>query len=297
VVECKDYGRPVSVDKVEAFVTKKKKVKASEAIMASTSGFQEGAQQVADENGIKLIHITESLELDPSVFGAQWGPEIDALSIKTIELEYADGEKLPIPEESNAMTYYVNHIVLRTAADKRTLDSVISELSTRFDRGKLDEYKENSVDCPADTYVTAPEDDIVPLKQLSRIHVRTGLVKAKTLTGPMKFEPSLLDSDVEVRNLSTGEVTTFKKSELELGFETAFEVGKFYEQRRFGNFYYCGKVDVKIATIYLVESFQNGQLFQAEFTQETQYAKFYLPVTDQKTIKRLRRRFDKMMAS
>lgn len=101
------------------------------------------------------------------------------------------------------MTYYVNHIVLQTGDKKRTLESVLSELNTRFDRGGLDEFKDNSVDCPPDTQVTEPEDDMIPLKQLSRVHVRTGIVKAKTLTGPVKFEPSLLDSDIKVRNLST----------------------------------------------------------------------------------------------
>jgi hypothetical protein len=71
--------------------------------------------------------------------------------------------------------------------------------------------------------------------------------------------------------------------------------GKFYEQPRFGNFYFCQKIKGNIATIFLVESFQMGELWQVEFTQETQYARFYLLVSDRRTIERLQKRFDKMM--
>jgi hypothetical protein len=41
VVECKDYEKAVPVEKVEAFVTKAADVQAHQAVMASTSGFQE----------------------------------------------------------------------------------------------------------------------------------------------------------------------------------------------------------------------------------------------------------------
>jgi predicted helicase len=71
VIECKYYQTPVPVEKVEAFVTKSSDVKAHHAVMASTSGFQAGARQVAANHNMALIHVTESAEVDPSVFGAR----------------------------------------------------------------------------------------------------------------------------------------------------------------------------------------------------------------------------------
>src|SRR6202051_5190778 len=47
VVECKDYKQAVSIEKVEAFVTKSRDVRASVAVLASTSGFQSGAKECA----------------------------------------------------------------------------------------------------------------------------------------------------------------------------------------------------------------------------------------------------------
>jgi hypothetical protein len=145
--------------------------------------------------------------------------------------------------------------------------------------------------------VIAPDYDKIPLKQIAKIHVKTGLAKAKTLTGPTAFDPALLPSDVKVKNLATGEEITFTDGELALGINTVFEVGKFYEQPRFFNYYYCGEIKGNIATMYLVESFQLGQLFQVEYWQETKYANLYIPVTDKPTIRRLQRRFDRMMAT
>jgi Restriction endonuclease len=297
VIECKDYQTAVPVDKVEAFNTKARDVKAKCVVMASTSGFQSGAQEVALRHDVTLIHVTESAELDPSVFGAKWGDEIDVLSIKTIELEYADGEKFKLREEPNAMTYYVRNIVFQNPSETCTLDAVITKLSTQLERGKLDEYKDNVIDCAPDTQVIAPDYDEIPLKKIAKVHVKTGLAKAKTLTGPTVFDPALLPSDVKVKNLATGEEITFTEGELALGINTVFEVGKFFEQPKFGNYYYCGEINGNLATMYLLESFQLGQLFQVEYWQETKYANLYIPVTDKRTIQRLQRRFDRMMAT
>jgi hypothetical protein len=296
VIECKDYQSAVPVDKVEAFITKARDVKANCIVMASTAGFQSGAQEVALRHDVTLIHVTESAELDPSIFGAKWGDDIDVLSVKTIELEYA-GEKYKLREEANAMTYYARNIVFQNPSDTYTLEAAITQLSTRLERRELDEYKDNVIDCGPDTQVIAPDYDEVPLKKIAKIHIKTGLAKAKTLSGPTLVDPALLPSDIKVKNLATGEEITFTEGELALGIDTVFEVGKFYEQPKFGNYYYCGEIKGNVATMYLVESFQLGQLFQVEYWQETKYANLYIPVTEKRTIQRLQRRFDKMMAT
>src|SRR6266852_6674060 len=56
VVECKNYEKAIPVEKVEAFVTKAADVRADRAVMASTSGFQQGAQEVAARHNMTLIH-------------------------------------------------------------------------------------------------------------------------------------------------------------------------------------------------------------------------------------------------
>lgn len=59
VIECKDYTRKVSVDKIESFITKSRDVGANKAIFVSSSGFQEGAIKVAGKHNIELFTLEE----------------------------------------------------------------------------------------------------------------------------------------------------------------------------------------------------------------------------------------------
>ena len=105
VIECKDYSSPVPVGEVEAFITKSRDAKAHQAVMASASGFQSGARAVAERHNVTLVHLTDSPEIDLSLFGAAWGPEVDAFHVKAVVLRYSDGEQKSLPEAANEMTY------------------------------------------------------------------------------------------------------------------------------------------------------------------------------------------------
>lgn len=291
VVECKDYEKAVPVDRVEAFVTKAADVQAHHAVMASTSGFQEGAQEVARRHNMTLIHVTDSSDIDLScMFGARWAGTTDALHIQRVEFEYADGERKPLPEESHAFTYYVHHVIIQSEGEQGTLSDVLQHHQPQFLGGEIDAYKDHVIPCPAGTRVTDPDDGEIPLKPLASIHVRAGMTRAKTLTGPVMFDPYLLVPDLKVRNVATGEEKTFSQDGLKLGFNTTFTAGAFYEQPRLAHFYYCDRVEGDIASLYLIESFQLGRLIRAKLTVKTEYANLYVPVSDKTTIQRLQRR-------
>lgn len=63
-IECKNYTSRVSIDKVEAFVTKINSLNISKGIMVSRHGFQAGAEAVATEHGISLVSIREPVDDD-----------------------------------------------------------------------------------------------------------------------------------------------------------------------------------------------------------------------------------------
>jgi len=296
VVECKDYRNAVPVKEVEAFVIKSRDVHAHHAVIASTSGFQSGAQDVANKHNVTLIQVGDSTDVDPSIFGAQWAGETPALSIQRIELEYCNGETKCLPEESNILTYLARQIRIQSSSNQQSLEQVIGPHLPQFLNGAMDEYQDRVISCSADARVIGPEDEEVPLKPLARIRVRAGLVKARVLTGPTMFEPNLLSPDVVVKNVATGEQKAFRRYDLKLGFNTIFEVGTFYEQPSNQMYYYCDEIKGDIARLYLIESFQLGQLIQAEYTVETQYANYYVPVSDQTTIQRLHLRLERLKA-
>jgi Restriction endonuclease len=296
VVECKNHQKAVPVEKVEAFVTKAADAKAHHAVMASTSGFQEGAQEVALRHNMTLVHVTESLDIDLSILGARWGNITDALHVESIELEYADGERKKLPKEAHAMTYYVNQILIQCGPAQRTLDDLIQGYLQQFPVGGIDAYRDHAYACPAGTRVIGPDDTEVPLKPLAYVHVRAGTTRARTITGPVMFDPYLLVPDVTIRDLATGEKKHFSQHGLALGVNTQFVEGRFYEQPTLATYYYCDSINDGVAHLYLVECYQLGNLIQAEFTTKTEYAKFYVPVSDNAITQRLQRRLEHLKA-
>ncbi len=296
VVECKDYEKPIPIEKVEAFITKSRDVHANVAVLASTSGFQSGAKDAALRHNVTLLDVTPSDEVDPAIFGAKFGDLIDILQIEEITLEFADGEKKVLPARGNVLTYYVNHTTLYYLGRTVSLDSVID--GYLLPTGRMVPDGEHNVPVPKGTVVTGPQDGVIPLKALAGIRIQTLMTKARALHGPNVIDPSFLLPDVDVQNVNTGEIKTFKYRDLALGIDNAFLPGKFYEAPGLGYFYFCERVrDDGIAEIWMVESFQHGQLLQAKLTMEAKYGNRYIPVTDKTTIERLQRRLDRLKQS
>jgi hypothetical protein len=297
VVECKDYKTAVPVQEVEAFIVKSADVHAHHAVMASTSEFQSGAQDVARRHNVTLIQVSDSADVDPSIFGAQWAGDTPVVHIQRIELEYCDGEKKRLPEASNVLTYYAQQVRIQSGSQQHSLEDAIEPHKSYFLNGGTEEYRACVISCAAGARVVGPDDGVVPLKPLARIHVRARLTTARVLTGPTMFEPDLLSPDVIVRNVATGEEKSFNRYDLKPGFNTNFDVGTFYEQLPHRIYYYCDEINGEVARLYLVESFQLGQLFQAEVTVQTQHANYFIPVSNEETIKRLRLRLERLKAS
>ena len=164
----------------------------------------------------------------------------------------------------------------------------------RFHGGALGSYKDYVIHCRDGTRVAGPDDEEFPLRPLACVHVRAGITEARVLTSPMAFETHLLVPDVKIKNLATGEESSFGRQGLPLGVNTEFCAGAFYEQPTISAFYYCHSIAGGIATIFLVESFQIGNLIQAKFTAKAENAKFYIPVSEKAVIRRLQRRLNRL---
>lgn len=288
VVECKDLKQAVSVDKVEAFVTKSRDVHANVAVLASTNGFQSGAKDCAKRHGITLLHVTRGTTVDLASFGLRWGDDTEALHIESIALHYTDGTDKELPREANVLTYYTHHTMLERAGSKTTLDAFIS---TKLADLPLEEgYRIQKIAVEAGTKVIAPADGEIPLKELAAIEVRTALVKAKTIAGPHRVDPVILSPKVDVLNVGTNQTTSFDYVSLPLGIGNAFVTGKYYEAVGLGFFHYCRSVSKDTAEVWLVESFQHGHLVQGKLVLELSAAQHYIEVKDKAVIARLERR-------
>src|ERR1017187_6054137 len=120
------------------------------------------------------------------------------------------------------MTYYMNRIVVKFGPVQRNLNTLVQNHWPLAHGDKTDSYHDHVIVCPAGSRVLSPDDGQVPLKPLARIHVRAGMAKARTITGPRAFDPILAVPNVKVRDVATNEEKTFNPQELALGIDTEF---------------------------------------------------------------------------
>lgn len=291
VVECKNYKKPVPAEKVDAFVTKARDAGAHNAIMASPSGFQNGAQEVADKHNITLLNVEDTDQTDIAIFGAKFGEPQETLHIKAVKLVFENGEKAPIPERADMFSYYAHSGFLQKDGQRSSLHDNIYQYDFRFEECELDQYKTHIIKVLEGVEFVSPDQEISsgPLRE---IYVEAGKIVARTYTGPYQFEPYLLTPHIQVQNIKTGDKNIFSQLDLALGVNTKFKKGKFYESPQLAANYYCEAVNDDLTELILVESFQHGKLCQARIKLKTTYQNRYVEVKDKNTVKRLERRLE-----
>lgn len=99
VIECKDQKRSVSVDEVEAFVTKSRDAGADKAVLVSSSGYQEGAFQVAERHHIELFGLSFVKEMPPDLLHQALFPCMQIYQMKLRRSD--DASWLNLPDDRN----------------------------------------------------------------------------------------------------------------------------------------------------------------------------------------------------
>lgn len=64
LIEAKDYSSAVSIDKIKSFITTVNDIKNSHGIFIAKSGFQKGAKELAEKNGIQIYELRDINEDD-----------------------------------------------------------------------------------------------------------------------------------------------------------------------------------------------------------------------------------------
>ena len=294
VIECKDYKNSVPVEKVEAFVTKAAGVHANKAILVTSSSFQKGCFEVAERHNIDLFTLKEINELPDGMFGGQLTP---GLNIFDIALVSKNGEAYNFPNYGGKLQYLLNHTQILSKGSNFIIERFISN----WVHSKKNEIMKGNEDFIISMLDSATA--IIPQEETSfvfnSIKFKCKFVEVISITQPT-LDPYLLqkiNSNYLYQDEMTGESHTLKLHDLQLGFDTSFEAGKFYFNPKLEFFYYCDEINENIATVILVESYQYGHLLQVIYKQDTKYSKHYVEVTDKSEIKRLTKLLLKMKSN
>ncbi|MBM4433404.1 MAG: restriction endonuclease, partial [Chloroflexi bacterium] len=118
LIECKRYSKPVSVEKVEAFVTKSRDANANKALMFSSSGYQSSAIKVAEKYSIDLYTVFEEIRIPEDI---QAGGSTEALNVFDVRI-VINSKEYSLPQENGRMEYLMRQSFLSDGVGRMTLE-------------------------------------------------------------------------------------------------------------------------------------------------------------------------------
>lgn len=295
LIECRDYNRPVQVEKVEAFVTKARNHKANKAIMVSAHGFQSGAKELARKENIELYSLRQINKLpddiltdiflsfvvvQPFAFRHRGEPafvfsrNIDVLRHQLENIRFTGYDDLKLGDLIFPFTQLVHPTPLPDVPDiekegfpwKRATASQVKASWRMMENTKLI-LPDGAGEIPVSEFLFIYWAETVRLLNLGGVD-------------PTVF--AMFGKQYEYRNELNNEVVLIDPAKLPLGVNTIFEEGKFYTQPQLKNFvYYCEKIEGEFATILLLRSYQHGQLVRMEIKEPVSTSKDYVEITDE----------------
>ena len=287
VIECKNYTtRAVTAEEVDALVTKARDVNANKAIIVSTSGFQRGAVEVARRHGIDLVTVAEEEAASPAYITDQTTP---VLYIGNVRLDVLGGDPLVFSDDPPRQHYQMRHTLLRGRDESMTVER-LADILTREDRVpslKRTAFSKEWV-FPEPVLATGEALEHGDVR-VTRVSFDCEVHDARIMDRDCHLDPHVLarmNLVYRLRNVVTGEDWTFDGA---LRFDTVLRPGHFYVQPGNGFSYYCHAVDQGQATIFLVESYQHGNLLRAQLRQSVDESYHYLEVDYEREIQRLQK--------
>lgn len=274
IIECKDYKKRVSVDKVEALRTKREDVGADKAIMVSPHGFQKGAVKAAKAYDIELFTLKEEV--------SDWTRIVKEEIVKfpfptKVAFEHPHGGHY-----EQGHTYYDEVLLYRDETSPPvTLEQIVKDAAIKvYERG--DELPcEVYVPFKPELFTEFPEDK--SRVRLSGVAVTFESYEWKTtheIDMPPKIEKYVY-SDIEEKHKHE-----FLADAVPIGPDTVLEPGKFYSNS-VGKLFKCIAVNGNVAIMVFLDSYREVVKYRYEFVEDIARSNFYLPIAIPSEVERL----------
>jgi len=293
VIECKNKDSKVPVGDVDAFVTKSRGVNANKAVMVSARGYQSGCMPVAEKHGVKLLILSETAapQMDQLIKHV-----VPMLAIDSVRFERGSGKsEYEFEDVGGRLTWLMLQAKVKHKGKEFSPDQVVTEWLSRPDTQPA-QAQDVRVPFEEGAVVEIPLEDTFEAVAL-RFHART--IDGWVAEGPA-IDSHIFASmyiDVELRGVDGKLEHRTRLSDVPFGFATEMEPGKYYTDPKTYMNYYCRQIEGEMMHLTLVESYQHGIRIGADFTAKRQFVTNYVEIKETKTLKRLQRIRDDMLAN
>ena len=286
VIECKNYSSKVSIDKLDALSTKYKDVKADKAVMVSSNGYQSGCIEVAKRHGIRLLTLNENINLNIQDLTKEIIPALNVYKVRFVEKK--ESNEYELEDVGGRLSYLMENIKLIINGVETTPKDIINHWQIAQPGPFTNQENDIEIQFPNPVTAQIPYEDSILVKAL---RFKYAIVERIVPNRPLMDNHILetLATEYELRDID-GKIASSKRLfDLELGYDTNLEKGKFYRNGSLKSYYYCEAIDGGLVSWILVESYQHGKLLRARLKQDVKYSVYYIEVTDKRVINRLQK--------
>ena len=287
VVECKDYKTKIPVEKVEAFVTKSRGVKANKAVIFSASGFQSGCKKVAKHYNVDLVTLKQTIDAPKEFLESLITP---AINIYKIHLKQFGSKRGVLFDEGPKLPYLVNNTTVKVSKGKAiSLNSILLHWGNANLSLLSDIESEYSIEIQRGTIVKVP--DMESIYNIKSIVFTAKIIDAKIADSPA-LDPYLMlrkSRKVILLDALTGSKSELMFSDIEHGFDTTLKAKTFYYSPNTGFNYYCKKIEDELVHWLLLESYQHGKKFDVDYTQTIENSIGYVEITKKQELDKLKK--------
>jgi hypothetical protein len=282
VIECKDLSKRVSINAVEAFVTKAADINASRAIIVSAKGFQRGAIASAKKHRVELWTLSEFIEDWPARLTRE---PIEALNIRNVQFVGSGEVRYMLPGDEKEALHHVS-LILGPAAQIVSFDDMMKRVQPNVLAQLRETSGAKTLRLPFDpgSQVLFPHERLLPLKEI---------VFEAEIIPAVRLRREIMPPEVKIRRYEYGArnaTKTLSDHNLRLGFDTVLKSGVFY-RNEWGFTYKCIAVEGDVATMMLLASRQHGRTLDVLFRMSSEHADGYVAIDDPKECRRLEQRF------
>ncbi len=199
-VECKDYKRAVSAEKIDAFATVLNDLGNIKGVFVSKNGFQSGAIQDAKRYGIQLMEIRDPREEDFENKVANVILNLDVISIKVRNIKFNLDNEWKEKHTTNGLCEKLMNQKLKIESDNRCYS--LNEVIDKLPKGVKGKLLKHTFDFPKGWLIT--EDGTRCLINSIEFTYVTELSKQKIYIG---FKQAV---KAVVKNIITGEMQLIK---------------------------------------------------------------------------------------
>lgn len=309
LIECRDYNKPVKVDKVEAFVTKARHHNANKAIMVSAYGFQSGGKEVARKENIELYSLRQISKLPDEVLTDIF---LSFVVVQPVAFRYKGELAFAFSRDPNVLAYQLENIRFTNYGDCSIGDLIrpftqlvhptplpnvpdIGKTGFPFKRASSTPEKSGWRMSDNTRMILPDSGKEIPVDEFLLIYFAQ-TARLLNLGGADPNVYALFGKQYEYKNELNDEVTLIDPSTLSLGVNTVFEEGKFYTQPQLKDFiYYCEKIEGEFAALALVRSYQHGQLVRMQSREPLSSSKDFIEIKSKAELEQAKRLYDEFL--